>query len=181
MFPQQFKNDSNKLLMKKHVNPIVFLMLAFAMLTSVTGCKKKPDDAALTKSIQEKLQAMPGISVTVAEGVATLTGEVDSEATIAQAETAAKGVEGVKSVVNSLTVKPAPAPEPAVTFSPDDSLKTAVEENFKKYNVSGVTASVQNGEITLTGNVKRDQLQNIIKAANEAKPKKVNNQLTIGK
>ncbi|MCU0352555.1 MAG: BON domain-containing protein [Cytophagales bacterium] len=167
--------------MKRHSNPILHLLLVLALLTTVAGCKKKPDDAALTKSIQEKLQAMPGVSVAVAEGVATLTGEVDSEAMIAQAEAAAKGVEGVKSVVNSLTVKPAPVPEPAVTFSPDDSLKTAVEENFKKYNVSGVTASVQNGEITLTGNVKRSQLQDIIKAANEAKPKKVNNQLNISK
>jgi len=158
----------------------VFL-LVFSLLTTVTGCKKKPDDAALTQSVQTQVQSIPGVTVSVKEAVATLSGEVESEAQITQAEQAAKNVEGIKSVVNTLTVKPAPVPDPVITFSPDDSLRTAVETNFKKYNVSGVTASVQNGEITLTGDVKRAQLQDVIKAANEAKPKKVNNKLNISK
>lgn len=159
----------------------VFL-LAFSLLLSVSGCKKKPDDAALTQSIQTAVQSIPGVMVSVKEGVATLSGEVASADLIAQAETAAKGVEGVKSVVNTITVQPAPVvTEPARTFSPDDSLKMAVDESFKKYNITGVNATVQGGEITLTGDVKRAQLQEVIKAANEAKPKKVNNQLTISK
>ncbi len=166
--------------MKLKTSFSVFL-LAFSLLLSVSGCKKKPDDAALTQSIQTAVQSIPGVMVSVKEGVATLSGEVESDALIAQAETAAKGIEGVKSVVNTLTVKAPVMAEPVRTFSPDDSLKTVVDENFKKYNITGVTATVQGGEITLTGDVKRAQLQDVIKAANEAKPKKVNNQLTISK
>ncbi len=157
------------------------LMLAFSLLVSVSSCKKKPDDAALTQNVQTAVQSIPGVMVSVKEGVATLSGEVENTELMAQAETAAKGIEGVKSVVNNLSVKP-PMMEPAArTFSPDDSLKMAVDENFKKNNITGVTATVQGGEITLTGDVSRAQLQNVIKAANEAKPKKVNNQLNIKK
>jgi hyperosmotically inducible periplasmic protein len=162
-------------------NSILLYLLAFSLIVSVSGCKKKPDDAALTQSVQTAVQSMPGVTVSVLEGVVTLSGEVENQGMIAQAEEAAKKVEGIKSVTNSLTVTP-PAPvvaEPAITFSPDDSLKTAVEASLTQNNISGVTVTAQGGEITLTGDVKRANLQSVIKAANEAKPKKVNNKLTI--
>ena len=165
----------------KRKNSFFLCLLAMSLIVSVSGCKKKPDDAALTQSVQTAVQTMPGITVSVLEGVVTLSGEVDNAGMIAQAEEAAKGVEGVKSVTNSLTVTP-PAPvvtEPAITFSPDETLKTAVEASLTKNNISGVMVAAQDGEITLTGDVKRANLQSVIKAANEAKPKKVNNKLTI--
>ena len=48
-----------------------------------------------------------------------------------------------------------------------------------KYGVTGITVEVANGEVTLKGDIMRAKLQDAIKAANEAKPKKVNNQMTI--
>ncbi len=158
-------------------------LLAICALLTVSSCKKKPDDAALTQSIQTKLQGISGVMVAVKEGVVTLSGEVETESMIAEAAAAAQAVEGVKSVMNSLTVKPVPvveAPAPVV-INPDDSIRTVVEENFKKYNISGVTASVKEGVVTLTGNVTRKQLQEVMKAANETKPKQVKNELTITK
>ncbi len=164
----------------KRKNSFFLCLLAMSLIVSVSGCKKKPDDAALTQSVQAKVQTMPGIMVSVLEGVVTLSGEVENAGMIAQAEEAAKSVEGVKSVTNSLTVTPlAPVAEPVITFSPDETLKTAVEASLAKNNISGVMVAAQDGEITLTGDVKRANLQSVIKAANEAKPKKVNNKLTI--
>ena len=43
----------------------------------------------------------------------------------------------------------------------------------------GVTANVNNGEVTLTGNITRDKLPKLMQSVNAMHPKKVNNNLTI--
>lgn len=95
-----------------------------------------------------------------------------------------QGIKGVKSVVNNLTVKPAavatPEKTPAPLFEADDAkLKDAVMANMDKYGVSGINVEVRAGEVKLTGDIKRDKLQDAMKAANEAKPKKVVNAMNI--
>jgi hyperosmotically inducible protein len=165
-------------------NKIQQTMWALACLFAlvVAGCKSKPDDAKLTSAVQSQVSAIdPGISVDTKEAVVTLSGMVASQDAVSEAEQSAKSVEGVKSVNNNLTVKPA-APEEntaANTANTDAALKNAVEQNLTKYGVAGVTATVTNGEVTLTGDIKRAKLQDAMKAANEAQPTKVNNQLSI--
>jgi osmotically-inducible protein OsmY len=66
-----------------------------------------------------------------------------------------------------------------VAVSPDQELKNTVMANLTKEGVTGVTVAVANGEVTLTGDIQRAKLQAAMKAANEAKPKKVNNQMNI--
>lgn len=61
----------------------------------------------------------------------------------------------------------------------DTALKNTVQANLTKYGVTGVTVSVSNGEVTLQGSVPRAKLQDAMKAANEANPKKVNNQMNV--
>jgi osmotically-inducible protein OsmY len=122
----------------------------------------------------ESTLATEPIRVATASAVVTLTGEVSSAANKARAEELAKGVEGVKSVVNNLTVK-----VPVPVIAADDPLKTQVMANLAKYGITGVTVTVANSEVTLTGNIPRAKLQDEMKAANEAHPKKVNNKLTI--
>ena len=70
-------------------------------------------------------------------------------------------------------------PTPAAASSEDTALKNEVQANLTKYGVTGVTVETANGEVTLKGNVARAKLQDALKAANDAKPKKVNNQLNI--
>ena len=64
-----------------------------------------------------------------------------------------------------------------VQISPDDSLTTMAKDAVKDY--PDVTASVNNGEVTLTGNITRDKLPKLMMAVNAIHPKKVNNNLTI--
>ena len=148
----------------------------------VAGCKSKPDDSKLTSAVQSKVAAIdPGISVDTKEAVVTLSGMVSSQDAVTEAEQSAKSVEGVKSVTNNLTVKPVAPEESTVanTANTDAALKNSVEQNLTKYGVTGVTATVNNGEVTLTGDITRAKLQDAMKAANEAQPAKVNNQLSI--
>ena len=110
------------------------------------------------------------------DGVATLTGEVKDDACKNVAETTAKGIKGVKSVVNDLTPTP-PPPPPAPAVNPDSELTKGVTDATKDFPT--VTAAVNNGEITLTGSIKRADLQKLMQTLNTLKPKKINNQLTI--
>lgn len=53
----------------------------------------------------------------------------------------------------------------------------SVSKVVKAYD--GVSATVVGGVVTLSGEIKRDQLQSLIQRVQELKPKKVDNKLTI--
>ncbi|MEO5651094.1 MAG: BON domain-containing protein [Ginsengibacter sp.] len=140
------------------------------------GCK--PKDSDVQAKISEQFAATPecaGASSNVVDGVATLTGEVKDDACRNVVETTAKGVKGVKSVVNNTTI-PAPMQAPVVV-NPDNTLNQGVTDATKDFPT--VTAVVNNGEITLTGTIKRADLQKLMQTLNTLKPSKINNQLTI--
>ena len=142
----------------------------------VTSCKSKPKDADLTTAIQQKISAS-GASVSVKEGVATLSGEVKSEEEKTAAEAAAKAIEGVKSVMNNITVAaPPPVAAPIVT-SADEMLSKSLTDLLKDY--STVKADVKDGVVMLSGEVKRTALPKLMMAVQALKPKKVENKLTI--
>jgi osmotically-inducible protein OsmY len=64
-------------------------------------------------------------------------------------------------------------------MSADAALLTKVNENLSTYKVQGVTATVTDSIVTLTGSVKRAEVQNAMKAAMESGAAKVENKLTI--
>jgi hypothetical protein len=70
-------------------------------------------------------------------------------------------------------------PDTTVVISADDSLKRMLPDATKDF--PGVTASVDQGVITLTGNINRDRLPKLMMALNALHPKKINNNLTINK
>ncbi|HEX3101390.1 MAG TPA: BON domain-containing protein [Pyrinomonadaceae bacterium] len=150
------------------------LMLAVALFMSACG----KSDADLTKAATDKLTAdkITGVTVAVKDGVATLTGEVADQSVKAKAEASVKTVDGIKSVTNNCTLKPLPTPAPV---SPDKMLEGTVNEALKKKNITGVTVSVADGVITLTGTVEKAHLAEVMAAAQETKPKKVENKLTV--
>jgi hypothetical protein len=70
-------------------------------------------------------------------------------------------------------------PDTTVVISADDSLKRMIPDATKDF--PGVTASVDQGVITLTGTITRDRLPKLMMALNALHPKKINNNLTINK
>lgn len=160
----------------KQRKTILSAILLFGIGVLLYACK--PSDAKLQKEVNDKLAtAAPGVIAEVKGGVATLSGEVMDDAAKTTAEDAAKSVKGVKSVVNNVMLTP--PPPPPVTINPDDILKSSVDSSLNAAGITGVTATIANGEVTLTGTIKRSDLRKVMQAANEAKPKKVNNQLTL--
>ena len=154
-------------------------LFAIFLSASVLFFSCKPKDSDLQAKITEKFAASPeysGASATVADGVATLSGEVKDDACKNMAATTAEGVKGVKSVVDNLTVTP-PPPPPAPVVNPDTALTQGVTDATKDFPT--VKASVNNGEITLTGSIKRADLTKLMQTLNTLHPAKINNQLTI--
>ena len=155
--------------------PKTLLAIVLSLSIVFFGCK--PKDADIQKNITEKFtgsQELSGITATVTDGVATLTGEVQNPAAQTQAETLAKDVKGVKSVVNNVTVAPPPAP---VEINADSTLNRGVTDATKDFPT--VTATVNNGETTLTGSIKRSDLPTLMQSLNTLQAKKINNQLTV--
>ncbi len=64
-----------------------------------------------------------------------------------------------------------------VEVSGDDALRRGVTDATKDF--PGVNASVNNGEITVTGDISRDDWMRLKPSLDALNPKKVNNQLTI--
>lgn len=159
----------SKRIMLMFTVPVLFLFV------STTSCKSKTSDTDIKASVDKAIAAngISTVSTSVNDGVVTLSGEVKDESTKTSAETTARNVNGVKSVNNNLSVTSS-AP---VVITADDPLKASVDNTIKAY--PGVSASIQDGIVTLTGEIKRADLQKLMMDLNLLKPKKIDNKLTI--
>ena len=158
------------------LKPILFSTLVFCLF--IIGCKGKTNDADLQSAVSDKLKentSVANVTATVNEGVVTLTGQCADDNCKSSAEAAAKSVSGVKGVVNNITV--ASDMQAPVTISPDNTLRDSVNETLKSYN--GVTATVNDGVVTLEGTIKKDDLQPLMMKLNSFQPKKIENKLVV--
>ena len=82
-----------------------------------------------------------------------------------------------KDTTTTTTTTPETTTTAPVEVSGDETLRTGLTDATKDF--PGVTATANNGEVTLTGTIKRADLPRLMSAVNGLNPKKVNNQLTI--
>ena len=92
-------------------SPLILCLLFSVILVLEMGCARKPDDAKISSDIQTKFSQDSGLSakqlsVQSANGVVTLSGNVDNDAQRQAASRQAASVPGVKEVVNDLQVGP---------------------------------------------------------------------------
>ncbi|MEO6334809.1 MAG: BON domain-containing protein [Pyrinomonadaceae bacterium] len=149
-----------------------------AVVALLAACGKSDGD--IQKAVAAKLAAdnVTGVTVAVNGGVATLSGEVADITVKSKAAASAKGVEGVKSVTDSTTVRPLPTPVPAPA---DPMLKGKVEESLKKAGCTGAMVAIANGVVTLSGTVPDAKFAECVKVVNESGAGKLDNKLQKGK
>jgi len=143
----------------------------------LAACGKS--DADLQKAVAAKLAAdgVTGVTATVKDGVATLTGEVADVTVKSKAEASAKSVEGVKSVVNSTTTKPQQVATPAAA---DPALTGKITEDLKKAGCTGALVTVVNGKVTVTGEVPNAKYATCIQTIQQSGITGIDNQLKKG-
>ena len=157
------------------------LLMAVAIVTTVSFVSCKPKDADVQTSIETKIKAtkpdLHNVTVDVKDGVATISGICNDEAQKADFEKLVGDEKGVKSVVNNCTVASAAPATTPVTITADAPLAKSVTDATKDYPT--VNAAVNNGVITLTGEIKKASLPKLMMALNGLHPKKVDNKLTV--
>ena len=146
--------------------------IAFALSLSACG----PKDADIKTAADAALSATPGVSAQVTKGVVTITGQFADAAAQTSAEAAVKAVKGVKSVLDSATVAPPPAP---VVISEDDALKAGLAAALKDF--ASITADVKDGIVTLNGEIKKADLPKLMQAVSAMHPKKIENKAKVTK
>lgn len=166
----------------KSINTSIRLIIAVLAFSGVTliSCKSTQTDAEIQSSINEKIAGnneMKGLNASVKDGVVTLSGECATDECRKDCADAIKNVKGVKSVENNINVASAVTPPAPIEINSDETLKNSVNDVVKNYK--GVEADVKDGVITLRGEIKRDNLQNLMVSLNELKPRKLENQLVI--
>ena len=155
----------------------VLFVLMVGLLSGIMFQSCGPNDEKLQKEVTTAVQKeVPQVSAVVQKGIVTLNGVVESDDMKAAAERLAKSVKGTKSVINNVTVH---KPEPPVTINPDTTIKTAVESKLKDAGYKDVTIEVKDGEIILSGDLKRADLTKVMQIANESNPRKVTNNLNL--
>ncbi|MGZ8539023.1 MAG: BON domain-containing protein [Chitinophagaceae bacterium] len=159
--------------MKQKLSRLLLLFGAVALISSTTpGCKSKVKDADVKTAVETAFRANPetaGLMVDVKDGVATVSGEAKDEAAKAKAAELATAVKGVKSVENNIAIAAPPAPPVEITA--DDPLASAVKDATKDYPT--VTATVNDGVISVSGELKSDSWKKLKMALDGLKPKRV--------
>lgn len=157
------------------------LAIAALMFMNLLMFACKPSDAELKEEVNEKLSHIPGITADVKNGVVILGGEVGDEVAKSAAEDALKGLKGVKSVQDNITVKTAiiAPPPPAAAPNTDDILKRALDSVYAARKFNNVTVTVSDGEIILDGTVKKKNVRNMLQIAQQFSTKKITNNVQV--
>ena len=146
------------------------LLLLLCFSVGLTSCKSHDAKDTQIKADIEKI-LVPGVTVEVDRGVAKINGNFENEETHVQVLEAARKVKNVKSVLDNAITQATP------TISPDNMLQTKIDAILVAYPL--VTASINDGLVTLNGTVEREELPALMQKVNEAQPKKVENLLKI--
>lgn len=152
------------------------ILWAFALMGtlnfSLTSCKNEPKDSDLVTKAKSVIPE--GVTIDVKKGVATLSGEYNDNDAKQSTENAVKAIPGIKSVEDNATVK---SESGDVVVSVDSVLKSKVNDILKGY--TGVTADINDGVVTLNGELNRSELPRLMQAINTLQPKKIEQKLLL--
>ncbi len=156
-------------------NSLSMITLILAVSFIAISCNNV-NDADIQRNAQETINSNPeltGVQVTVQNRVATLTGVVQDESLKTYAENQVSEVNNVVSVINQLEVA---APSPDYTAI-DNTINSGLENALEGYDT--VTATVENGVITLEGEINERDLPNLMERINALNPEQVVNNITV--
>lgn len=175
--------------MRTRLSPVAGLLGA-AILAIACGTSS---DAGITTKVKSRLETdrtvnAAKVEVTTQHKVVILSGTVDTPESRTQAVALAKQTEGVKNVVDKLTIAapqpgPPPGAAPGTVAANDDAITSAVRMKLasKPDVASSVAVDTRAGVVTLSGSVPtQTQKEEIIQIARDTQGvQKVEDHLTV--
>lgn len=155
--------------MKKSISILLTGSIVFAM--GLSSCKSKTSDTSIKTSVETAFRADPvaaGAVATVDKGVVTINGVCNDEAAKAKAGEIAKGIKGVKEVINNCTVPP-PAPVEVVVNADDAALNAGLTDALKDNPT--VHYTLNDGKIVLTGEIAKAKWMSLKQTLDKLKSK----------
>lgn len=147
----------------------------FVLLSGVFFQSCGPDDVKIQGQVKEVLLLnYPQVTSSVRNGIATLTGNVDSEEKRANAEKLVSEVKDVKSVVNNIEVK-----QLASDINKDLTLKATINNALFKANITTVEVNVKDLAVTLKGEANKGDQKRILDAVKAAGATNVVDSMTL--
>ncbi|MCX2743142.1 BON domain-containing protein [Mangrovivirga sp. M17] len=162
-------------MMRPKYRPIFILVI---LIMAACG----PSDGELTEAVRAELEGVEGlenVEVAVDAGIAQLTGQVESEEMKETAGGIAENVKGITEVANSIIVDVSMDDTVDSVSMSDSELKEKVKANFQEYQLDNINIEVDNGVVTLTGEIREEELHEVMSAAMESGADKVINKLTV--
>jgi hyperosmotically inducible protein len=162
---------------------------AMVLLGAMIGCSQQRANPPVQENVEQALQqsGMGNISVDEnrEQGVITLQGEVQTDAEKQQAEQMARQAAPGRVIANEIAVRPAgEAGERAedVQGNLDDAIESHLKAEMAKMPERDVSFDVNNGVVTLKGNVASQQQRTAMEKMAAAVPgvQQVVNQIEIG-
>lgn len=154
---------------------IIYALAFMASGFSLQSCRVSDKD--LQEDVQNEIRKRTNqVTVTVRNGVATLEGTVNTDAERFTLDSIARSVRNIKSVVNDTKVKQS---APIIKVDSDAEIRATINDKLKEAGINTVLVEVNNGNVTLSGHLKRAYLQKVIQIANEANVKQVTNNIDL--
>lgn len=171
---------------------IILITLITVVALNALGCDSQTlDDVGISAKVKGNLAtdsetSAIKIGVDTSNGIVTLSGVVPTEREKGKAEQVARSTEGVKQVVNNITINPdsigatnaGEKVEEAVT---DAAMLAKIKAKLLAEGITGVDVDVVSGTVTLKGTV--ESQQRITQASDLARStngiSRVDNQLTV--
>lgn len=159
----------------------MLFILTCVLISGISLQSCKQSDEKLKTNVDKAIEGRYNstISTSVKDGVVTLTGTVETEQEKTALESDVRAVKHVKTVVNNVSVSQSNIPSQEPVINPDNTIKTSIESRLATEGYKDVKIEVSNGEVTLTGDLKRSDLTKVMQIANESNPKRVINNLKL--
>lgn len=152
----------------------MFTILAGCALLTAGSCK--PTDDQITKAVTNVARTVaPQINVNVQNGVVTLSGIIPDSLTKLDLDTAIRKMKGVVALYDQTAIPSLPDS----VIRHDKTLTNVIDSAFQENHLGGITVSVYDGVVTLTGNTTAADFKTIQHIVDHAHPKKVLNGLVI--
>lgn len=156
----------------------IAFIITCVLISGFTLQSCKQSDQKLNSDVEKVLrERFPALSSSTKDGVVTLTGMVESQLEKDAAGELARSVKNVKNVMNNIQVREVAPAAPVV--NPDNTIKDEITAKLQNGGYKDVKVDVTNGEVVLTGDLKRSDLTKVMQIANESKPKKVTNNIKL--